>query len=115
MPLDDATLGLLTNREALSINQNASETTVVVPGCDSVLRPTCVWLSRFHDTTKYYLGLFNLGKESTEMGLTLPHMHCSKPYDVWAGKPVRDTDATKGGLAARIMLEPSSALLVRCE
>lgn len=114
LPLDEATLGLLTHREVLSINQNASQTTVVVGGCDSVGRPTCVWLSRFHGTGVFYRGLFNLGKERAQMSLRPPEIECDEPYDVWAGEPVRVEPGAKGGASPRVALEAGSALLVRC-
>lgn len=106
--LDSQTLDLLTNREALAVNQTARASrelfrTPIAAG----------WLAESPQPGIAYLALFNLAEQPAQVGAPLdwvsPATHW-QVYDLWAGRPFPDCQAYFSTL-----LPPHGAGLYRLE
>jgi alpha-galactosidase len=75
---DEWTLSLLTNKEVLDLNQHSHSNRLVYRKGDQV-----VWTAR-DDDNNAFLALFNVGKETVTLQVTLEQLHLS------SGKRVRD-------------------------
>ncbi|WP_442681142.1 glycoside hydrolase family 27 protein [Sphingomonas sp. ASY06-1R] len=82
--LDAATLGLLTNREVLAVNQASSDNQP-----HFIADNTRIWSARPADGKGRYVALFNTGKAETEVSISLADLSLSgtQPVrDLWAGR-----------------------------
>jgi len=84
--LDAFTLGLLTNKELLSLNSASFNNNQVQAGGSTV-----VWVARSMEGSRTYVALFNTGTASATVSVTLEALgisgckKCSVVKDLWSG------------------------------
>jgi alpha-galactosidase len=82
---DEFTFSLITNPEALSVNQNSSNNHQLYRQGERV-----AWIADVPDSKDKYIALFNIGDEATNISVTVEQLQITGPFSVrnlWQQSP----------------------------